>query len=115
MSESVIDAAAIEKLQKLGGDPLVSEMIALFLRDTPERIAAISNGLKENDLRTVFKAIHPLSSGAGNIGAVKMFEIAGKLEAAAKDSQCDGVKRLLPELEAEYARVKDSLEKLRPR
>ncbi len=64
----------------MGGRTLVREMVALFLREAPRRIATVRDGLARGDLATAQGAAHALKSSAGQMGARTMQEISMQLE-----------------------------------
>ncbi len=74
------DPTALQLLERVGGRTLVREMVALFLREAPRRIATARDGLERGDLAAVQGAAHALKSSAGQMGARAMQELSTHLE-----------------------------------
>jgi two-component system, sensor histidine kinase and response regulator len=60
-----------------------AEIIAIFLGDAPNHIAAIRSALASRDAAGVAEAAHALKSGSGNVGATRVYELCDRLEAIA--------------------------------
>jgi len=101
---------AIERLRQLGGDEFVGQMIDLFLDYAETKIADAHKAGVAGDLPGVAKAVHPIKSSAGNIGASQVQELATRLEQLAKQPPGDELNRLLGELETAFAEIKPALE-----
>lgn len=80
----MLDAEALSRLRRLGGDDLAGRMASLFLGLAPERLRAARAGLAAGDLDQVRRAAHSLKSSSGNVGAYAVTEAAGQLEEAAE-------------------------------
>ena len=109
MSDPAMDGAAVERLHRVGGQKLVDQMIAIFLRNAPQRIATARQGQADGDPEAVERAVHSLRSSAGNVGAMQLQELAGKIESLAERKVWDGVFELLDELESAYRTVEAHL------
>src|SRR5437867_8676562 len=60
-ASAVLDMNIIRNLRELGGDDdpgLLPELIAIFLRDAPQRLGDISAGLRGGDLDRLERAAH---------------------------------------------------------
>lgn len=111
MSDSPnIDPAAVERLQRLGGSGFVCKMVDLFLNFTAAKIAEARLAQGRADWPGLAKATHPIKSSAGNVGAVRVQELARQLEQLGKEGGGDGLEDLVSELEREFAAVKPWLE-----
>lgn len=115
-STEYLDPGVIARLEKLGaGFP--RKLIALFLEHTPRRLDTALAGGRAGDWKAVEDAAHSLKSSAGNLGAVRLRELADRVEAAAASAaapsgRAEGnaeVTALLAELETAYARTKELL------
>jgi HPt (histidine-containing phosphotransfer) domain-containing protein len=111
--EKYFDRSALARLHKLGGDEFVRQMIDLFFDYAPKRLAAARAGAQAGDLHAVEKAVHPLKSSAGQIGAQRVQELAAQIEKLAMDKQADAIPPLLDQLEAALVRIKPHLEQVR--
>ena len=113
-SDPVLDASALARLRKLGGEKLLSEMIALFLQHAPARLAAARAGNSGGDARAVERAAHSLTSTAANLGAVRVQRLARRVEELAGGGDLASAAQLLPDLEEELARAAALLRAERP-
>lgn len=84
VTEDTLDAAACDRLVRIGGVTLATQMLELFLKHGPERITAAESGYASKDMRAVEHAAHSMKSSAGNIGASRMMNAAAALEALAE-------------------------------
>jgi HPt (histidine-containing phosphotransfer) domain-containing protein len=107
-----LDPGVISRLEKLGaGFP--RKLITLFLEHTPRRLDSALAGGRAGDWKVVEDAAHSLKSSAGNLGAVRLRELADRVEMTAAEGRATGrmesLEALLAELEAAYARTRDLL------
>ena len=119
-SQEYLDPKVISKLEKLGaGFP--RKLIALFLEHTPRRLDSAMAGGRAGDWKAVEDAAHSLKSSAGKPGAVRLRDLADRVEAVAGSVRSDpkaasgDLLNLLAELEGAYARTRDLLVEIRER
>lgn len=105
-----LDPAAIERLHRLGGAKFTGEMIRLFLSYGGEKLLEARAALTAGDLGGVEKAVHPLKSSAGNVGAERLRQLAVEAEQRAKEGQRAAVADLMARLEHAFEAVKPLLE-----
>jgi len=106
-----LDPQALERLRRLGkGGKFVRDMIDLFLNYAPARLADAHAGLQSGDLGAIATAVHPLKSGAGNMGALVVQELASQIEQLATEKKADTLPALLQELDLALARAQNQLE-----
>ncbi len=108
-----IDPRALSRLRDLGGPDFLHQMIGLFLEMAQEKIAAAQAAARVADLAGLAKAVHPLRSSSGNVGAQAMEDLATRIEQLAHDRQAASIPPLLRDLETAFARVRPRLEKER--
>lgn len=84
MSDAVpiLEVAALERLERLGGTELVTRMIGLFLENAPARVDAAVSAARDGDAAGVERAAHSLRSSAANVGAAHLQHRADAIEAA---------------------------------
>lgn len=104
------DEAALERVHKLGGEHLVRRLVALFLANAPDRLAEARSGERAGDFKATEQAVHSLKSSAGNVGALRLQELAGAVEEQAEQKRGEGMAAQLNELEKAFAQVKIRLE-----
>jgi len=109
-SGSALDVAAFAKLEQMGGKAFAVQMIDLFVSYVPEKLAEARAAQQAGDLARVQKAVHPIKSSAGNIGARPMRELAERIEQLASEQRGAGLDGMLVELEATYLQVKEQLQ-----
>ncbi len=111
-----LDPKALERLRLLGkGVKFVRDMIDLFLSYAPARLADARAGLQSGNLRAVAMAVHSLRSGAGNMGARAVQDLAGQIEQLATEEKADTLPALLQELDLALARAQSQLEETKRR
>jgi two-component system, chemotaxis family, chemotaxis protein CheY len=109
-----VDAEVLEMLESLQepGEPdLIVELITLFLKDTPDRLAELGGG--PLDASHVARVAHAVKGSAGNLGAMVLQECASALEHAAHRGE--GPEVLASRADAvhtEFARVERHLEQV---
>ena len=108
-----LDTAAIARLRKLGGEKFVGDMIDLFFQYAPQRLAAARAAETAGDFQAIEKAMHPLKSSAGQIGARLVQDLASQIEKLALDKQGDAIPPRLRQLEEALGEVMPLLEKVR--
>lgn len=105
-----LDALAIERLRKLGGDKFALDMIELFFSYGGKKVAETRQAHLAGDLPGVANAAHPLKSSAGNVGALQVQKLAATIEQAAKAGDGARLSELIGAFEQAYADAKAGLE-----
>lgn len=108
-----LDEGAIERLRQIGGYQLVHELLGVFLRNTPLRIEAVFQGLREGDSLAVMHAAHSMKSSAANVGAAVLAHIASALEREARIPNVAALPDLVRRLAEAFAAVRPLLEERR--
>lgn len=104
-----LDPAALERLRRLGGDEFTKKMIDLFLGFAEGKIAAARQAYAAGDLPAVAKAVHPIKSSAGNVGACQVQELSARIEDLAERQETGSLAAPLQELEDAFSRVRGAL------
>jgi signal transduction histidine kinase/CheY-like chemotaxis protein len=95
----------LRKMHVAGEADIVSELIGLFLYDTPARIANLRRAYNTHDHQMVKSEAHALTGSCANLGIYQMAAISAELEKGERDGQGT----LIQELEAEYEKVQREL------
>jgi HPt (histidine-containing phosphotransfer) domain-containing protein len=95
----LLDPGAFVRLREWGGDTLVGKMVELFLKNAPERLEEVREGLEGRDAHRAERGAHSLKSSAGNMGAERLRILCQLTENAAEDEDLDRVRELFPHLE----------------
>jgi HPt (histidine-containing phosphotransfer) domain-containing protein len=70
----------LAELGEMGGDDVLQEILAIFLEDTPDRLARIAAAIDRADPVEVSREGHGLKSGCLQIGADDLARLAAELE-----------------------------------
>lgn len=111
--ESELDQArrvARGRLHRWGGEELVREMTALFLADTPKRLAIAGICALSGDWKGVVGAVHALRGSSAQLGARRMQVVCAEIEHLVTRGATSDVAPLLDALEEEYDRFRACLD-----
>ena len=103
MDPTIIDPAALARLEEWGGPKLSNEIMRLFLENGPTRMDQVRTALTGSDLDLAERGAHSLKSSAANIGAEEVRRIANDVEIASSEGQLQRVRELLPDLEEAFS------------
>jgi HPt (histidine-containing phosphotransfer) domain-containing protein len=107
-----LDLDTLNALRALGeGDSadVLSELITLFLDDTPRLLAEARAAVEAGDAQVLQRAAHTLKSSGASLGALPLSALCAELETMGRESQLEGAKEKAARVEAEYERVKTAL------
>lgn len=105
------DGDELESIQQLFG-PDFAALTALYLADTPPRLAALRQAHAERDCFQLSKVAHALAGSSMSIGATGLSAMCTTLEKCARKEVSDDTQQKLAAIEAEYARIERKLQKL---
>jgi len=86
LSAPEFDSAALARLKRMISASRAEEVLSLYLELTPTRMAAVHDGLRDNDLESVGRALHDMKSSAGMVGARQLERLALEME---RDVACE--------------------------
>ena len=93
-------------LRWLGGDRgLLSELVKIFVEDSPKRLQAIRAALTASDVRQVEQVAHSLKGSASILGATQLQSAALALEDAAHDGHTENGPVLVGHIARELEKV----------
>jgi HPt (histidine-containing phosphotransfer) domain-containing protein len=104
-----VDRHLVERLFRLGGTALLSQMLTLFREHAPQRVAAIRDAVTAQDWAAAAKAAHTMVSTAGSVGATELMQRSRDLEEAVtlgRTAEVPGMALLITEA---FARVHEPL------
>jgi PAS domain S-box-containing protein len=106
---------ALERLVETIGDDrnLLTALIDTFLSDAPRLVEAARRGLEHGQTDEVRRAAHTLKSNGATFGAMSLSELSRQLEALAGSGILEGADELIDRIDAEYERVRITLETVR--
>lgn len=111
----VIDPQSIENLRALNpddNDEFLREIVAIYLEDTPLRIAELEQSLATADRSKFTRAAHSIKGSSANLGAMSVRAVAEQLEHQSSKQGLDDVAALLVALKSEFARAQTEFAKL---
>ena len=106
---TIIDPAALKRLEGWGGVNLSKEIVRLFLENGPMRVDQIRGAMDGEDLDVPERGAHSLKSSAANVGAQLLQEIPSELEAAASGGDLQRVRDLIPNLEQAFSQARSGV------
>jgi two-component system, sensor histidine kinase and response regulator len=104
-----LDSAVIRELRSLGGE-LFEELVALFIEDAAQKLAALKPAGASGDAQAAERIAHALKGSSGAIGANRMQALCAALQEAAAGGQDRTIRALTAEIETEFASVRLTLE-----
>ncbi len=96
---------SLRKLQEPGGSDIVDDVLDMFLREAPARLAAIEQAVEAADAEALFKAAHALAGETAMIGAEEMQVLSRQLTSIGRAGATDGACELVVELHAAFERA----------
>lgn len=111
----VVDPESIENLRSLNpgdGGEFLREIIAIYLEDTPQRIAELEQSLAAGDVPTFTRAAHSVKGSSANLGAMTVRGVAEKLEHQSHKQGLADVAGLIATLKVEFENARVELTKL---
>jgi HPt (histidine-containing phosphotransfer) domain-containing protein len=93
----------LERLE--GSQELLTELIQLFLEETPQLIDAMRGALEKGDMRELAQSAHAMKGAASNFTAYATTNAAAQLETDAKNGDVESAKARLEALEAATERL----------
>jgi len=112
--EELLDQSLLTELRGLPGEngkPMLKEMIELFLDRAPERLAEIGQSFQDGS-KLQFHA-HALKSMGLNLGAIRVVQLAQRLEDLGRAGAVDAAPQVFQELQSVFAQTKAQLVPLR--
>ncbi|MFZ5627846.1 MAG: Hpt domain-containing protein [Spirochaetota bacterium] len=97
----------LSELRMLGGDALVSQLLAKFLESSPVLIAQAETALQTGDAAKVDFCVHTLKGSAMSLGLTEMSDLLAQLNVRTKARQLEGVGLELSRLAAQLDAVRE--------
>lgn len=106
----VLDRAILDRLRRIGGDDLLTNVLALFRDGAPQRVAAVREKLAAGDRPGAGKEAHSLVSTAGNVGAMDLMQRSRDFEEAVRSARTAELPELQAKIDDAYTRVLKELD-----
>ena len=110
---TAIDVKVLQSFRNMVGekaDLILAEMIDCYLEDAPKLISAIAQAVGQGDATQLRHASHTLKSSSATLGAMTLSHLCKKLEVMSRAGNSEYAEDHLPQLEAEYKRVRAALQ-----
>jgi CheY-like chemotaxis protein len=113
-NEAVVTRAltALRDLQGAGRPDLLAELIAIYLRDTPPRLAALHEAVARTDAEALRREVHSLKGSSSQIGAVQIAHLCTDLEHQMGATDLAGAAETLRQLDEAFGRARADLQAL---
>ncbi|MBT3200434.1 MAG: Hpt domain-containing protein [Phycisphaerales bacterium] len=99
-------------LEQAGDDEdLLSELIGIFLSETPEAIAQIHNAVSNGNPEAIANSAHALKGSLGVLAADNAIQAAQKVETLAKAGDLQGLQEATTALAVEIQRLTTALKR----
>jgi two-component system sensor histidine kinase/response regulator len=91
-------------------EDLLQEVVSCFLEDTPRLIDGLKAHIRSGDSAAAGAQAHGLKGAAANVGGVALSETAAEMERAGRAGRLEALAALMPELERQFARLRDRMQ-----
>ncbi len=108
-----IEAKVLQSFREMAGDMadlVLVEMIDCYLEEAPKLLSAIAQAIAQNDAIQLRSSAHNLKASSATLGAIALSNVCRKLEVMSRIGNTEYGVDKLPQLEAEYERVKVALQ-----
>ena len=85
MESTVTQVGAV--FSAYGSDPVLGEMVELYVAEMPDRIAALERAFSDGDCESLRRTAHQMKGAAGSYGFDLLTEAAAELESAVRENQ----------------------------
>ena len=105
---ATVDLAVLsgyQDIQGAGQPDLIVELIDLYIKDAPRRLALMRQALATGNWLSLKREAHSLRGSSGNLGILRVGPICDELERAVSSEESPSVELLLDGLEQELERV----------
>ncbi len=103
-----LDMEILQDLKEMMGTGY-QELIRIYLEDSPKLLAQIQTAIAEGDSAALVTPAHTLKSSSANLGALRVSQIAKRMEKSARSGDAAGPAAEAQALDAEFARVQAAL------
>ncbi|MEK6755675.1 MAG: ATP-binding protein, partial [Bacteroidota bacterium] len=94
-----------ELINRLGDEELIRDIVPIFLNDNKERIERLTEAVEGGDSKMLKLYAHAVKGAARNIGAIRLSDIAHRLECSGREDDLEAVPSLFDALKTEVEKV----------
>jgi CheY-like chemotaxis protein/HPt (histidine-containing phosphotransfer) domain-containing protein len=109
---TAVDPSALDELRRLGeatGSDVASRAVRAFLDISVQYAASIRDAIESSDANAAAQAAHALKSSSGQLGALRLSELCGDLEARARAGESHSLASSIAKLDTELEIVRELL------
>jgi len=110
-SAGALDTSIIGDLVDVMGDEF-PDLVRVYLEDTPKNVALLEQAARQRSMEGIIAPSHSLKSTSANLGALRLSELAKRLEHGARTGELTEPLILVSELKREYQQVATALTEL---
>ncbi|AVP95899.1 hybrid sensor histidine kinase/response regulator [Ahniella affigens] len=110
-NESAIDNRLVSDLMEIMGAEF-AELVRVYLEDTPKALSQLERAAQTNDVESLIAPAHSLKSTSANLGALRLSEMAKRLEHGARMGELGEPSLLVAQIYNEYQRAAQQLRQL---
>jgi signal transduction histidine kinase/CheY-like chemotaxis protein/HPt (histidine-containing phosphotransfer) domain-containing protein len=110
-SAGALDTSVIGDLVDVMGDEF-PDLVRVYLEDTPKNVALLEQAARERSMEGIIAPSHSLKSTSANLGALRLSELAKRLEHGARTGELTEPLLLVGELKREFQQVASALTEL---
>lgn len=110
--ECLIDPKALDNIRvlQMDGEPdMLTQIIGLYMKDTPRQLKGLSEAIAENDSASIINVAHTLKSSSANMGAMRLSSLFKELEMGGRADSLENATALLDQVTDEYQQVEMAL------
>jgi signal transduction histidine kinase/CheY-like chemotaxis protein/HPt (histidine-containing phosphotransfer) domain-containing protein len=104
-AEPSVDPALIRELLEFGAKDFLHDLLGNFIKETPERLTALSQAVERRDSDSQREIAHTLRGSAGAVGAKRLSRLASNLEGGAAVRQTGDMVAALSAMRSEFEQV----------
>lgn len=112
-AECTLDYMVLAQLQDVdmqNGDPyLLQDLIGLFIKSTPGRLAQMTDALVRKDFAGMKQVAHTLKTSCGYLGAVNLRALCLALESACHETNFALAQIIVKQMAVEYPKLEAAL------
>jgi two-component system, sensor histidine kinase and response regulator len=114
INQALMSWSMEQTLEKLGGDEkLMQEVIDIFLDEAPKHVSALRIALDQESAEAIEGAAHSLKGELSYLSMSELSSSALDLEEMGRNSDLEGISRLLPRFEADVCELLISIRNAR--
>jgi len=102
-AECVVDFEQL--ISRVVDEDLVEQIMPVCVDDNRQRLRMLTEAVSENDSKNVKSYAHAIKGSAGNMGAKRLSEPAGRLEQLASQGDLSQAKELLGRIRSEFEKL----------